>query len=128
MSSRRTSRAALAALALAVLALLVAGLVSPAQAASSTGKVKGVVSLNGQPIERAKVQLYRVVTDVRNGEELVKPTRLKTDTTDSSGRYSFSRVTVKAGYSYTVLVTDRTGNTVKTFRGIKPKESPRQVR
>lgn len=123
MSSRRTICAALAALTFAVSGLVLTGLVAPATAATSTGKVKGVVSLNGQPIERAKVQVYRIVTDVVTGDELVKPTRLKTDNTDSSGRYSFSGVTVKAGYSYKLLVTDRSGNTVKTFRTIRPKKN-----
>lgn len=123
MSSRHTSRAALAAALLAVLGLLLAGLVSPASAVASTGKIKGVVSLDSVPVKNAKVQLYRTVTDVITGDELVKPTRLKTDNTDSTGRYSFSGITVKAGYSYTVLVTDRTGNTVKTFRNITPKKN-----
>jgi hypothetical protein len=123
MQVRQTSRVALAALALAVFGLVLGGLVAPATAASSTGKVKGVVSTSGKPIERAKVQIYRTITDVRSGEELAKATRLKTDNTDSKGRFSFSKVTVKAGYSYTLLVTDRTGNTVKTFRTFAPKKN-----
>ena len=103
-------------------ALVLAGLMSPASAASSTGSLKGVVTLGGQPVDFAKVQVYPLVLD-RAVDEYEVGQRLKTDNTDSRGRYSFSGVTVKAGYRYTVLVTDRTGNTVKTFRNITVKKN-----
>jgi hypothetical protein len=120
MSSRQTSRAALAALTLAVFGLLIVGLVAPAQAATSTGKVKGVVSLSGKPVKNAKVQLY---THLRSDfdDTAFAYDRIKTVSTDSKGRYSFNGIktgTWKNGpkYFYAVLVTDRTGKGAKTLR------------
>jgi hypothetical protein len=116
MTSHRTGRALSAAL-LAVSGLALGGLVSPAGAAIPTGKLAGSVTLDGGGIGFAKVQLYR---NIVKGEESSKPVRVKTDNTDSLGRYSFSGVTVKSSYNYTLLVTDRTGRTVKTFRHVDP--------
>lgn len=121
MISRNAGRASVAAV-LAVLALLTAGLVSPATAATSTGKLKGVITLNGQPVSFAKVQIYRTIKEVKSGEDLSGPTRLKTDNTDSQGRYSFSGLTVKAGYNYAIVVTDRPGKIVKESRTVAPKK------
>ncbi|MCL3819561.1 carboxypeptidase regulatory-like domain-containing protein [Aeromicrobium wangtongii] len=118
MASRSSVRTCVGAL-LALFALIVAGLVSPATAATSTGKLKGVITLNGAPVNFAKVQLYRSAQD-EDGDDVAPPTRLKTDNTDSSGRYSFSGLKVK-DYNYTLLVTDRTGKAVKTSRSIRPK-------
>jgi hypothetical protein len=117
---RHTSRAAVAALTLAVFGLMLAGLVSPAQAAAGTGKVKGVVTLAGKPVKNAKVQLY---THRRSDSDdtAFAYDRVKTVSTDGRGRYSFSGV--KAGtwrggakYYYAVLVTDRSGQGAKTLK------------
>lgn len=136
MQPRHTSRAVLAAIALAVLGLMVAGLASPASAASSTGKVKGVVTLSGKPVKNAKVQLYRNVDSDPggDGDEGVYD-RVKTIHTDGKGRYSFSGLEQKYRkllnyekkyvkipiYQYTVVVSDGDGKTVRTARAVKAK-------
>jgi len=117
MQSRRTSRTALAVV-IAVLGLLLAGLVTPATAAPAVGGLKGTVTIGGAPVGFAKVQVYRFVSE---GGEYSKPVRLKTDNTDSRGRYSFTGLAVRASYHYSILVTDRTGRSVKTFRGVTPR-------
>ncbi|MCL3818342.1 carboxypeptidase-like regulatory domain-containing protein [Aeromicrobium wangtongii] len=116
MSSRLSSRTA-PAVALASLGLLLGGLAAPAGAATGTGKLSGTVTLDGGGIGFAKVQLYR---NVIKGQESTKPVRVKTDNTDGRGRYSFTGIPVKSSYNYTLLVTDRTGRTVKTFRHVDP--------
>lgn len=117
MSSRHTSRTA-PAVAIAVLGLLLTGATTPASAAPAGGKLKGTVTLDGAPITNARVQLFR---NVIKGDEASKPVRLKTYNTDATGRYSFSSLAVKGSYNYTLLVTDRSGRTVKTFRNVDPK-------
>ncbi|MET0928612.1 MAG: hypothetical protein ABWX74_03790 [Aeromicrobium sp.] len=126
MTSRHTSRAALTTVVLAVLALFLSGLVSPAEAATSTGTVKGVVTLKGKPVKNAKVQLY---THLRSDfdDSSFAYDRVKTVSTDSKGRYAFSGVkagTWKGGpkYRYAVLVTDRTGKGAKTLRYLDVKK------
>lgn len=126
MIRRTTSRASAAAL-LAVSALVAGGLVSPATAATSTGKVKGTVTLGGAPIKAAKVQLYRYVHNAADeGERTFQ--RVKTDNTDSAGRYDFAGLKlaeVASGepkYQYRVLVTDRSGRAVKNVRDVQPKK------
>jgi hypothetical protein len=121
MTSRTTGRALAAALT-AVVALGTSGLVAPASAATSTGGVKGVVTVKGAPVSFARVQVYRTVVDLRSGENVVKPTRVKTDNTDRSGRYSLSGLTVRSGYLYSVVVTDRPGRLVKESRGVTLKK------
>ena len=119
MHGRRTSRTTLALLP-AVLGLLLAGLAAPATAATGTGAVKGVVSIAGQPVKNAKVQLYmhqRADSDDTNYEY----DRVKTVSTDGKGRYAFSGVktgTWRGGakYLYAVLVTDRSGRGAKTVQ------------
>lgn len=117
MTSHTTTRRALAAALLAIFALLMGGLVSPASAATSTGKLRGVITLDGAPVNFAKVQLYRLVLDKADGEYHVGP-RVKTDNSGKDGRYSFSGLSAKSGNRYVVLVSDRSGRTVKTFRTI----------
>jgi hypothetical protein len=104
-------------------ALVLAGLMSPASAASSTAKLKGAVTIGGQPLDFAKVQLYPLVLDRSNGDYEVGK-RLKTDNTDSKGRYSFSGLTAKSATTnrYVVLVTDRTSKGVKSYRTIIAKK------
>lgn len=114
--NRRVHARAVPAVLIAVLALVAAGLMSPATAATSTAKLKGVVTLSGKPITFAKVQLFRAPQD-EDGDDDAVPQRVKTDNTDSAGRYSFSGLKAK-GYNYTILVTDRTGRTVKTSRSV----------
>lgn len=100
-------------------ALVLGGLMSPATAASSTGALKGTVTIGGQPVDFAKVQLYQLVYD-KSTQELEVGRRLKTDNTDSKGRYSFSGLTAKSKTTnrYVVLVTDRKYRGVKTYRTI----------
>lgn len=119
MTSRSTGRAGAAAV-LAVTALLLAGLFSPAVAAASTAKVKGVVTQDGKAVPFAKVQIYRLVFIKSDGEYEVATSRLKTDNTDSRGRYSFSGLAVKTATSskYVIVVTDRKGKSVKTYRTV----------
>jgi hypothetical protein len=103
-------------------ALVLAGLMSPASAAPSTAKLKGNVTLAGQPLDSAKVQLYPLVYDTST-QEFEVGKRLKTDNTDSKGRYAFSGLTTKADANrYVVLVTDRTSKGVKSFRTIIAKK------
>lgn len=116
MSSRLSSRTA-PAVAIASLGLLLGGLATPAGAATGTGKLTGTVTLDGGAIGFAKVQLFR---NTIKGDEATAPVRLKTDNTDGRGRYSFTGIPVKSTYNYTLLVTDRTGRTVKTFRHVDP--------
>lgn len=128
MTSRTTGRA-LAAVLLTALTLVAAGLVLPATAATSTGKVKGVITVDGAPIGFAKVQLFRTIDPDPGGDGEGKPIRIATDNTDSKGRYSFSGLKLEKDptygeeiYGYTILVTDRTGRTVKTSRRVEPKQ------
>lgn len=117
-----TTRRGLAAALLAAFALLVGGLASPATAAASTGKLKGVVTLDGKPVSSARVQLYRLIGNY-DGEYEVADKQLKTDNTDSLGRYSFAGLSAKSAFTskYAVAITDPTGNTVKTFRTVVAK-------
>lgn len=122
MSSRQSSRSAVVAIVVAVLSLLLGGLVSPVSAATTTARLKGVVSVDGKPIAFAKVQIFERGY-LHNDEDLeIAATRLKTDNTDSRGRYSFSRIPAAKNDNYVVIVTDRTGRTVKTFRYISVKK------
>ncbi len=110
----------LPAVLIAAVALAVAGLVSPATAAGS-GTIKGTVMLNGKPISFAKVQIFQFVLDKSNEELEVGP-RLKTDNTDSEGRYSFSGLSATSDTKrYAVLVTDRQGKAVKAYRTVLAK-------
>lgn len=104
-------------------ALVLGGLASPASAASSTAKLKGTVTLAGQPVDFAKVQLYPLVLD-RAVDEYEVGQRLKTDNTDSKGRYSFSGLTAKSAATsrYVVVITDRKSKGVKTYRMIDAKK------
>jgi hypothetical protein len=117
----RTGRT-LAVVLSAAVALVVPALVSPATAATSTATVKGVISLDGKAVGFAKVQLYRAVYDDNTEEYEVPKGRLKTDNTDSKGRYAFSGLTVDRRYRYIVLVTDRAGKAVKTYRVVTLKK------
>ncbi|MET0928613.1 MAG: carboxypeptidase-like regulatory domain-containing protein [Aeromicrobium sp.] len=114
---RHVHTRALPAVLIAAPALVVSGLMSPATAAG-TGSIKGVVTVNGTPVSFAKVQIFPLVIDAE-AETLVVGARLKTDNTDSSGRYSFSGLaTTNSMKRYVVLVTDRTSRTVKTYRSL----------
>lgn len=119
MTSRNTGRT-FAAASLAVFALLVAGLASPASAATDTGKLKGTVTFNGTPLSFAKVQIYRGIFDKDEGSYDISDKRLKTDNTDSKGRYSFSGLSAKTSTTshYLILVSDRAGKVVKTYRDV----------
>lgn len=83
MDITRTFRAP--ALLLGVLALLLAGLTLPAQAATKTGAVKGVVSVDGKPLKGVTIEVYWTGADGYSGP------RLGVDTTNSKGAYSFSK-------------------------------------
>lgn len=103
------------ALLLGVIALVLAGLTLPAQAATNQGAVKGVVTLDGKPLKGVKIELYWVGADTFSGS------RLGVDTTDSKGRYSFSRfpVTDKDDSDLSgkaVVVRDPAGRIVATSR------------
>lgn len=136
MHTRPKSRLRNAATVLAVAGLVLTGLATPASAAASTGKIKGVVTAGGSPLGKAKVQLYRNVDSDPGGDgDDGKFTRLKTDNTDSAGRFSFSGLKLatdrKSGLEinhYRVVVTDRTGKSVKAVRIVKPKKGRTVVR
>lgn len=124
----RTTRGAFAAALLAVFALVLGGLVSPATAATGTGKLKGTVTFAGKPLEAAKVQLFRYDYDTADDPERFEYRRVKTVKTDRTGRYSFSGLKIaklKTGQQlvmYAILVTDRAGKAVKAVRYIQPKK------
>jgi hypothetical protein len=115
MTVKKTATAAMAAAA--AIGLLAVGLASPATAATGKATVKGVVTLDGKPVKFARVQLYRDMGDDADDPDYQ---RVKTANTDSSGRYTISGVSLvklspeAAGYS--VVVSDRPGNIVKTHR------------
>lgn len=122
MTSHHPRRAAVLAV-LAGFALPAGGLASPATAATSTATVKGVVTLEGTPVPFARVQLYRDISKDTEHPEFI---RVKTANSDSSGRYSLTKVPVLKGPAgssgYRVVVTDRPGNVVKTVREVAPRK------
>lgn len=128
MSSPRAATRLLSVLATAI-ALVLAVAAMPASAAS-TGRVKGVVTVAGKPLNFAKVQLYRDIDSDPGGDgddRSVK--RIKTVNTGKDGRYSFSglkskkdRTTGLETYHYFVLATDRSGNTVRRALPVKVKK------
>ncbi|MBP2392474.1 carboxypeptidase regulatory-like domain-containing protein [Aeromicrobium fastidiosum] len=120
---------ALPALSMATLALVASGLALPAEAATSTGKVQGVVSLNGTPVDSARVQLYERVDPDPGGDIEGTFTRIRTVNTDSDGRYSFAGLKSKKDpkygeeiYDYSIAVSDRSGTIVRTGRAIDQKK------
>ncbi|MET0820961.1 MAG: carboxypeptidase regulatory-like domain-containing protein [Aeromicrobium sp.] len=103
------------ALLLAVIALVLAGLTLPAQAATKTASVKGVVTLDGKPVKGVKVELVWIGADSFSGPSL------GVHTTNSKGAYSFSKFPVEdkddedlGGKA--VIVTDPSGRIVATSR------------
>jgi len=103
------------ALLIAVVALLLAGLTLPAQAATRTGAVKGVVTLDGKPVKGVKVELRWMGADSFSGPSL------GVDTTNSKGAYSFSKFPIEDKNDEdlggkAVIVTDPSGRIVATSR------------
>jgi hypothetical protein len=116
MNTTRTFRTP--ALLLGVIALLLAGLTLPAQAATKTGAVKGVVAVDGKPLEGVKVELYW------SGDDTFEGPRLDVDTTDGKGAYSFSKVPITnptdpGTDGKTIVVKDPSGRIVNTSRKFK---------
>ncbi len=102
-----------------LVALLTLGLVAPSTAATTTGNVKGVITLGGQPLKGATIELYWTGDDGYEGP------RLAVDTTDSKGAYSF-KINVNGLYGpgeyvgHTILIKDpqhRIVATSRTFMG-----------
>ena len=102
-----------------LVALLTLGLVAPSTAATTTGAVKGVITLGGQPLKGATIELYWTGDDGYEGP------RLAVDTTDSAGAYSF-KINVNGLYGpgeyvgHTILIKDsqhRIVATSRTFQG-----------
>jgi hypothetical protein len=113
MNTTRTIRTP--ALLLAVIALVLAGLTLPAQAATKTASVKGVVTLDGKPVKGLKIELVWIGADSFSGPSL------GVDTTNSKGAYSFSKFPVEdkddedlGGKA--VIVRDPSGRIVATSR------------
>ena len=120
---------ALPALSITTLALVASGLALPAEGATSTGKVQGVVSLAGTPVDSARVQLYERVDPDPGGDIEGTFTRIRTVNTDSDGRYSFAGLKSKKDpkfgeeiYDYSIAVSDRSGTIVRTSRVITQKK------
>ncbi|KQX75355.1 hypothetical protein ASD10_09325 [Aeromicrobium sp. Root472D3] len=106
---------------MAAIALLTGGLASPAAAATSKATVKGVVTLDGKPVSFARVQLYR---DMGGDADDPEYARVKTANTDSKGRYTISGVSLvklsEESAGYAIVVSDRSGNIVRTHRFVRP--------
>ncbi|VXB84768.1 carboxypeptidase regulatory-like domain-containing protein [Aeromicrobium sp. 9AM] len=98
-----------------LVALLTLGLVAPSTAATTTGNVKGVITLGGQPLKGATIELYWT------GDDGYEGSRLAVDTTDSNGAYSFT-INVNGLYSpgeyvgHTILIKDSQHRIVATSR------------
>jgi uncharacterized GH25 family protein len=103
------------ALLLGVIALLLAGLTLPAQAATKTSSVKGVVTLDGRPVKGVTVELRWIGADSFSGPSL------GVDTTNSKGAYSFSKFPTEDKNDEdlggkAVIVRDPAGRIVATSR------------
>jgi hypothetical protein len=103
------------ALLLGLVALLIAGLTLPAQAATKTGAVKGVVTLDGKPLKGVRIELFWTSADGYRGP------RLGVDTTNSKGAYSFSKFPLKNTRDSdlngkTILIKDPSRRIVDTSR------------
>jgi len=98
-----------------LVALLTLGLVVPSTAATSTGYVRGVITLDGAPLKGATVELYY------KGDDGYEGPRLAADTTDSKGAYSFT-INVNGLYGpgeyvgHTILIKDSQHRIVATSR------------
>ncbi|KRC66507.1 hypothetical protein ASE12_18070 [Aeromicrobium sp. Root236] len=98
-----------------LVALLTLGLVVPSTAATSTGYVKGVVTLDGAPLKGATIELYY------KGDDGYEGPKLAVDTTDSKGAYSFT-INVNGLYGpadylgHTILIKDSQHRIVATSR------------
>jgi hypothetical protein len=98
-----------------LVALLTLALVAPSTAATATGNVKGVITLGGQPLKGATIELYWTGDDGYEGP------RLAVDTTDSNGAYSF-KINVNGLYGpadylgHTILIKDSQHRIVATSR------------
>ena len=102
------------ALLLGVVALVLAGLVLPAQAATKSGAVKGVVKLGGKPLKGLTIELHRT------GDDGYENKTLAVDTTNSKGAYSFRFSTADPEYTWhTIIVKDPSGRIVNTSRQFK---------
>lgn len=128
MLSRPAARMSVGAF-LAIILMVLTGLSVPASAAS-TGSVKGVVTVAGVPLDFAKVQLYRNIDSDPGGDsDDGKLTRIKAVNTGKNGRFSFSGLKSKKDpkygleiYEYVVVVTDRSGKTVKQYARVGVKK------
>ncbi|MFI5426028.1 hypothetical protein [Aeromicrobium sp. UC242_57] len=110
-------------------ALVVATVPAPAQAGSSTG-VTGVITVAGEPLKSVTVQLYRNIDSDPGGDGDDGVARLlKTVSSDKYGKYTLTGLTSKKDrkygletYHYFVLVTDRSGKTVRKSAPIAVKK------
>jgi hypothetical protein len=98
-----------------LVALLTLGLVAPGSAATKTGAVTGVITLNGTPMKGLTVELYWTGDDGYEGK------RVAVDTTDSKGAYSltFSETNPldpSDEFGHTVIITDPSHRIVSTIR------------
>ncbi|MCW2751388.1 MAG: hypothetical protein JWR83_2498, partial [Aeromicrobium sp.] len=66
-----------------LVALLTLGLVAPGSATTAPSAVKGVITLNGEPVKGLTIELYWT------GDDGVEGPRIAVDTTNSKGAYSF---------------------------------------
>lgn len=128
MSSRHPL-ARILAVVVTALALMMTVVSMPASAAS-TGRVKGVVTVDGKPLDFAKVQLFRNIDSDPGGDgDDGKFRRLETVNTGKDGKYSFSGLKSKKDrkygietYRYVVVATDRSGKTVRSSQAVKVKK------
>ncbi|AWB93909.1 carboxypeptidase-like regulatory domain-containing protein [Aeromicrobium chenweiae] len=97
-----------------LVALLTLGLVAPGSAASSTGAVKGVMTLDGKPVKGLRVELHLT------GDDGFENKTLDVDTTNSKGAYSFRFATDDPEYTWhTIIIKDPSGRIVNTSRRFK---------
>jgi hypothetical protein len=98
-----------------LVALLTLGLSAPGSAATKTGAVKGVVSLDGKPLKGLQIELYWTGDDGFEGK------RIAVDTTDSKGAYSFTfsetnPVDPSDEFGHTIIIRDPSYRIVATSR------------
>lgn len=98
-----------------LVAMVTLGLVAPGSAATKTGAVKGVVTLDGQPVKGVTIELYWTGDDGYEGK------RIAVDTTDSKGAYSFTfgetnPLDPSDEFGHTIVIKDPEYRIVSTIR------------